>query len=300
MYRRQIHINWYMLISSLTGLFVSLFAHNVLPVLGVKTQTLLFENTANIIFLILVVAVPSIIYFAHEQNFDKFKETAFAPVKAWHIFMYIGIAFLLWCSCTVLNGFINNWLYKIGFDYVEQLEKTKDLPALIAGFISTCVVAPVTEEFFYRGVLLSGISNKGKAVAVILTSFLFALAHGSLTIFAMPFIYGIVFALIAIKTKSIFPSIIMHSVCNILSWIILNAELFNVNMELMGYIVMSAGIAGSAVMMFLAVRGIEKRINRIPEILIKTFVSFTDNIAWIFVIVIYIIDNLMIHGGLYG
>ena len=300
MYRRQIHINWYMLISSLTGLFVSLFAHNVMPVLGVDTTNLFFENTANIVFLILVAAVPSVIYFTRDRNFAEFKENAFAPIKIWHVFMYIGIAIVLWCACTVLNSVINSWLYKTGFEQVQQLERTKDMPALIAGFISTCVVAPVTEEFFYRGVLLSGISNKGKAVAVILTSFLFALAHGSLTIFAMPFIYGIVFALIAIKTKSIFPSIIMHSVCNILSWIILNAELFNVNMELMGYIVMSAGIAGSAVMMFLAVRGIEKRINRIPEILIKTFVSFTDNIAWIFVIVIYIIDNLMIHGGLYG
>ena len=300
MYKQQIHINWYMLISSLTGFFVSLFAHSVLPVLGMDTKTLFFENTANIVFLILVTAVPSVIYFTYNRNFAEFKENTFTQIKIWHVFMYIGIAIVLWCACTVLNSVINTWLYKIGFEQVEQLERTKDMPALIAGFISTCVVAPVTEEFFYRGVLISGISKRGKAVAVILSSFLFAIAHGSLTIFVMPFVYGIVFALVAIKTKSIVPPIIMHAVCNILSWIILNADLFNINMELMGYIVMLTGLVGIMAMMLFAVTGIAKRIKLIPEIIIKSFVSFTDNIAWIFIIVIYILDNLTIHGGLYG
>ncbi len=297
---KKIHINWYMLISSLTGILVSLFAHNVLPILGLDTQTLFFENAANIVFLILVAAVPSVIYFAVERNFEKFKETTFSSIKVWSIFIYIGIAIVLWCSCTLLNAVINNWLYKCGFDYVEQLERTKDMPALIAGFISTCVVAPVTEEFFYRGVLISGISNKGKAVAVILSSFLFAIAHGSLTIFAMPFIYGIVFAFIAIRTKSLLPSIIMHAVCNILSWVILNADLFSINIEYMGNIVLPIALAGIAAMVLFAVRGIAKRINRIPEIMIKSFISFTDNIAWIFIMVIYILDNLIMHGGIYG
>lgn len=297
---KRIHINWYMLISSLTGLLVSLFAYNVLPIFGVDTHTLFFENAANIVFLILVAAAPSAIYFAVEQNFEEFQETAFTPIKSWHIFIYIGIAIVLWCSCTVLNAVVNNWLYKFGFDYVEQLERTKDMPALVAGFISTCVVAPVTEEFFYRGVLISGISNKGKAVAVILSSLLFAIAHGSLTIFAMPLIYGIVFALIAIKTKSLLPSIIMHAVCNILSWIMLNADLFNVNIEYFGNIIVFIALAGIAAMVILALRAIAKRIKRIPEIMIKSFVSFTDNIAWIFIVVIYIIDNLTLHGGIYG
>ena len=300
MYKQQIHINWYMLISSMTGFLVSLFAHNVMPALSVDTKSLFFENTANIVFLILVAAVPSVIYFTYNQNFAEFKEKTFAPIKIWHVFMYIGIAILLWCACTVLNSVINSWLYKIGFDHVEQLEKTKDMPALIAGFISTCVVAPITEEFFYRGVLISGISCKGKAVAVILSGFLFAIAHGSVTIFAMPFVYGIVFAFIAIKTKSIVPSIIMHAVCNILSWIVLNADLFNIDMELMGYIVMLTGIAGIAIMALFAAKGIAKRIKRVPEIIIKLFVSFTDNIAWIFIMIIYILDNLTLHGGLYG
>ncbi len=300
MYRKGIHINWYMLISSLTGVFVSLFAHNILPVLGVDTQTLFFENTANIVFLILVAAVPSILYLIYEKSFDEFKETLFSKIKGWHIFKYIGVALVLWCACTVLNSVINNWLYKVGFEHVEQLERTQEIPALIAGFVSTCVVAPITEEFFYRGIIVSGFSNKGNAVAVILSSFLFALAHGSLTLFAMPFVYGFVFALIAIKTKSIFPTIIMHSVCNILSWIILNAELFNINMELLGYIVMLTGLAGILMVALFAVKGIAKRIKKVPEILIKSFVSFTDNIAWILIIVIYIFDNLTIHGGLYG
>lgn len=299
MYKR-IHINWYMLMSSLTGILVSMFAHNVLPVLGVETQTLFFENTLNVVFLILVALVPSAIYFACNRNFNEFKENTFAPIKTWHLFMYIGMALVLWCACTVLNSTMNSWLYKIGFEQVEQLERTKELPALIAGFISTCVVAPITEEFFYRGVLVSGISHKGKAVAVILSSFLFAIAHGSLTIFAMPFVYGIVFAIIATKTKSLLPSIVMHSVCNILSWIVLNADLFNINMDLAGHIVMIMGIMGIAAMILLVVKGIIKRVTRIPEIIIKSFVSFTDNIAWIFIIVIYILDNLTIHGGLYG
>lgn len=300
MYKRRIHINWYMFMSSLTGILVSMFAHNVLPVLGVETQTLFFENTLNIVFLILVAAVPSVIYFTYERNFGEFKKTAFAPVKKRSIVMYIGIAVVLWCACLVLNAYVNDWLGKFGFEKVEQLERTKEMPALIAGFISTCVVAPVTEEFFYRGVLISGISHKGKAVAVILSSLLFALAHGSVTLFVMPMIYGIVFAFVAIKTKSIIPSIVMHATCNILSWITLNAELFALEVYSTAYAILWIGFAGILALLVCAVTGLIKHIRKVPEILIKSFVSFTDNMAWIFIIVIFIFDNLILHGGLYG
>ena len=108
MYKRQIHINWYMIISSLTGFLVSLFAHRVMPVLDVDTQTLFFENVANIVFLILVAAVPSIIYFTCEHNFNEFKEKTFVPIKIWHILMYIGVAIVLWCAYTILNAVINS------------------------------------------------------------------------------------------------------------------------------------------------------------------------------------------------
>jgi uncharacterized protein len=80
--------------------------------------------------------------------------------------------------------------------------------------LSTVIVAPVSEEFIFRGVILHRLATKwGVTAAVILSSFLFGIAH--MNIYSIPIgISSIFVALIYIKTQTLIVPIAFHAMHN--------------------------------------------------------------------------------------
>lgn len=76
------------------------------------------------------------------------------------------------------------------------------------------VLPAVCEEIFFRGYVLGATSSYSKPVIIIFNGFLFSLAHLSMYRIIDTFVLGMVFAYVALKTKSIWPSMIMHFVNN--------------------------------------------------------------------------------------
>ncbi len=82
----------------------------------------------------------------------------------------------------------------------------------------TTFVAPVLEEWFFRGVLFRALHQGldrftprwATAVAVVLSAGLFALAHGEPLQFAGLAFVGIVLAVVVYRTKRLMPSVITH------------------------------------------------------------------------------------------
>lgn len=85
--------------------------------------------------------------------------------------------------------------------------------------ISGIILAPLTEEFICRGVLLLSFRRFGDFFAVVASSLVWALLHGNfvqgLPVFAM----GIFFGMLAIKANSIIPTFIIHALNNTLAFI---------------------------------------------------------------------------------
>jgi membrane protease YdiL (CAAX protease family) len=101
--------------------------------------------------------------------------------------------------------------------------------------LTLVVVAPVTEELFFRGVVLGGfLRNYRSVTAVLLSSLLFAVIHLNPWQFAAAFILGIVFAWWFIRTESLWPSLLGHTLANGLVAVILYFPL-----EIPGYNVIS-------------------------------------------------------------
>jgi CAAX protease family protein len=111
----------------------------------------------------------------------------------------------------------------------SELGATKSTAALIAASIFVCVVAPMAEEFFFRGfvfgalrkmrIVLAG-RNLGPWVAAILTGILFGLAHtGSASLqYLIPLGFlGFVLCLLRWRTRSLYPCMALHSVNNSLA-----------------------------------------------------------------------------------
>jgi membrane protease YdiL (CAAX protease family) len=90
-------------------------------------------------------------------------------------------------------------------------------------FLALIVAAPVFEELFFRGFLLSGLSETflRPIGATIVTSLVWAAIHVQYDFYVMLLIFfmGIVLATARLKTNSILTTIIMHAIMNLVSTI---------------------------------------------------------------------------------
>lgn len=85
----------------------------------------------------------------------------------------------------------------------------------IVGVISVAVVAPIVEEFIFRGLVMTRLSRvMSGGLAVLLSAAVFGLCHGELVWFCYAFMLGVVFGFIDLKTGSILPSILGHMAFN--------------------------------------------------------------------------------------
>lgn len=88
--------------------------------------------------------------------------------------------------------------------------------AIILTILYLVAVAPISEEIVFRGLILKALSPFGKKNAIILSALLFALMHKNIPQAVGAFAIGIIFAIVDTKANSIVPSIIMHSLNNML------------------------------------------------------------------------------------
>jgi sodium transport system permease protein len=92
--------------------------------------------------------------------------------------------------------------------------------AYALSFIAVAVAAPVTEELLYRGVGLSLLlARTATPVAVGVTALLFGLGHGLVLSLAAFVWFGIVIAIVRLRTDSIYPAFIVHSAFNAIGMI---------------------------------------------------------------------------------
>ena len=79
------------------------------------------------------------------------------------------------------------------------------------------ILPAVCEEFLHRGILLQGIRSLGYKKAIIISGVLFGLIHFSITQAVYATVIGILLGFVAIVSKSILPSIIIHFTNNAIS-----------------------------------------------------------------------------------
>ena len=107
---------------------------------------------------------------------------------------------------------------------VELLLKQSSFPfsydaSLLLTFFAIVIVAPLTEEFIFRGVLLHRWSSKwGVAIGITTSSVVFGLLHGDL--FVAERISGaVIYALLYFKTQSLMVPIVLHTINNLLAFV---------------------------------------------------------------------------------
>ncbi len=98
-------------------------------------------------------------------------------------------------------------------DTIIEILGNIDSPLLFA-FV-TAIVAPFTEELFFRGFLFKGLREKyGWVNALMFSSIIFALFHGQIATLIPTFLLGALFAYMYQRTGSILPGMFLHFTVN--------------------------------------------------------------------------------------
>ncbi len=111
-------------------------------------------------------------------------------------------------------------------DMNESFNTVSDLqPPTMASawflFFTLVVIAPVFEEFIFRGVLMDALKPYGNGLAIFVTAALFGLYHGNFSQVFYTATIGIALGYIANVTNSIFATTIIHAIFNSISGMLL-------------------------------------------------------------------------------
>lgn len=131
-----------------------------------------------------------------------------------------GLSFLVnLLTMLASNLFRNTDLYK-SFNTVNELRPDNMFCAVVL-LVQLVVIAPLFEEFWFRGIVLQSLRPYGNGFAIFVSGLLFGLTHANFSQFFYASVLGICLGYIAVSTKSIITTTIMHAMFNGMSGIML-------------------------------------------------------------------------------
>lgn len=104
----------------------------------------------------------------------------------------------------------------IGVEFTSNVGETNvaTFPGIIMATLSIAVVPAVIEEFAVRGAIMQPLRKYGDKFAIILSALFFSLLHGNMFQIPYTFVGGLILGYLAVKTKSMWPPMILHFVNN--------------------------------------------------------------------------------------
>ena len=140
--------------------------------------------------------------------------------------------FLIWLAFGVIYAYFSNLLF-VGGNIKNDLLFFHDSPLAFLVVLHPFIIGPILEELVYRGVLMTSFFEKSKFyLDCLLSTVMFLVAHlcsygFSLEVFKNYAFLGFILAILFRKTRSIYPSILVHMAWNIyLGWYLITSIFF--------------------------------------------------------------------------
>ena len=191
------------------------------PLSSEKNSTLFYSVFSGTLITMLSLALT------HGKYNISLKNFGFIKTKNIQLF---GLAIMVWVICIII---ISIWTYfiieygeKLNLDILIPPENAKDLLKetgnnILLMIIIASIIAPISEEIFFRFFVFLGLKNlfpnNKNILAAIISSIFFALIHIEPGSYLVTFILGIAFCWLYIRTKNILIPIFTHSLHNTVS-----------------------------------------------------------------------------------
>jgi len=194
-----------------------------------KNISIELSQSLKIFFGYLFMAIPplAIVYFQIKSlngeftftkdylqlNFLPLKDAIIEGIKGW-----LSIVPFVLLISLIMNSLIDN--QNGSNPLLEIVLNNNNYLSFILLFVTTTFLAPLFEEVIFRGILLPTLARDfGIILGIIVSAFIFALAHLSLGEMPPLFVLGIGLGITRIASGSLLSSVIMHSLWNGLTFL---------------------------------------------------------------------------------
>ena len=180
-----------------------------------EVAEVVYSIASSVAYMLAFSLAALLFHVINKQKYDQpVRFTPYLPKNSFvMIFAGIGCCF----AFSVINGFIVNLLPIDSIEVFTYPSEFSPDRSIVLQFIAIALVPAFCEELLFRGVILSNLMPYGKASAIIISSVLFGLMHGSMHQFVYTTVAGIIMGAVYVYTKSIWCSILMHMINNTLS-----------------------------------------------------------------------------------
>ncbi len=176
----------------------------------------------------------NIAVFAYLSRRKDFSDIGFAIEGS--DFSFIALGVFLQLMVAIASRPLVEYLFPDGGSAQQIAEAMSDVDAStllkVTFFTAAVVMAPVTEELMFRGVLLRAMAHRGRTFVIVMTATVFAAVHvigldlerplASAAVVLPPvFILGLILAWITLRTERLGPAILLHSGWNLLAAVVL-------------------------------------------------------------------------------
>lgn len=211
-------------------LFTWLFAWAILSFIFINLSE---KNNNNIYFYnfsleIICSSLLTILFLLPAINLSiiKYKKNFYSLGFQKTKIKYFSMGIYYWVACLIIVGLWGWMLEILKLDFLLPPNTAKEVLNLafeniFITIILVSMIVPICEEVFFRGFLINGLERKfNLKISLLISSGIFSIFHIHIGSLFPTFILGICLGLLYIKSKSIYPSIFIHSIHNFLAVII--------------------------------------------------------------------------------
>ena len=175
----------------------------------------IFSNYPLLLGILNLLSIVFIIIWGYKKTKVPFQQVF--PTKSVPIFTLVPIIFTI-IGLSILLSDVDNLLRIIIHSPVNPnhlLNRLINGNPWWSSLVILAIIAPFTEEFLFRGLILTGFLNNYSAKkAILISALLFAIFHLNMFQFLGAFALGLFFAWLVVKTKSLWPGIFGHALNN--------------------------------------------------------------------------------------
>lgn len=161
--------------------------------------------------------------------------------------VFLGVQLVTSLLNTVLELILN----AMGLSMMAALESSSGMQEGFAMFLYASILAPITEEVLFRGLVQRTLLPYGKKFAILCSAFLFGIFHGNLAQTPFAFMAGLVLGYVAAEYNLIW-AMVLHMVNNLVIADMLSRLTSSLPMELadgiIGLVILVFGIAGAVIL----------------------------------------------------
>ncbi len=214
---------------------------------------LLATPTDTFLYNLLYALVPTSIFLI-AFGYAKFAKKDFVQATTANVKPHV--AHVLW-GCLATFGLIHLMLpiNELFLDMLENMGLTRPSTEIdlhpVALIVVTVLLAPVGEEFLFRGTVGRGLANANATLGIVLSGALFALFHLNAAQTLHQFVLGCFLMMLAYRSGSVWTSVIVHAFNNLavvfLSYVVEPTGFYQNNWVLsgvLGAVVFVGGIVG--------------------------------------------------------